>query len=397
MKYLSICCIAKNEHPFVSEWVNYHLMIGVEHIYLFDNESQPPLFQVLKKHVDHGNMTILRIEGTERQIPAYQFCLKEFGKSSKWIAFIDMDEFIFPKSHEDVRMILTDYEEYGGLGVHWVEYGSSGHLSRPSQGQIDSYTLRFPFEYPKNMHIKSIIQPQKTASPCDPHHFIYKDFWHCVDENGLPLLESRGPFCNQTIQLNHYYYRSQQDFFQKLQRGRADRADEAGKRKIESFYHHLAKANIYDDSLSKFYKSLSENKGTYRNSTNLNTEPQATENALINMAMMQISKNQIDIAVETIKKAKIRFIDDYNINHLLFKLFKKKGDYNNALIFIKKMLSQNANVNLFLDLTKTMILSGDIDDASKVLAFVKRRYAKKVSADAGLKSRIDYLYGKLNQ
>jgi hypothetical protein len=34
---------------------------------------------------------------------------------------------------------LQDYESYGGLGVNWVMFGSSGHKTRPKGGTIASY------------------------------------------------------------------------------------------------------------------------------------------------------------------------------------------------------------------------------------------------------------------
>ena len=33
----------KDETPYLDEWVNYHLGIGIEHIVMYDNMSNPPL------------------------------------------------------------------------------------------------------------------------------------------------------------------------------------------------------------------------------------------------------------------------------------------------------------------------------------------------------------------
>ena len=37
--YLSVVAIMKNEKPYLKEWLEYHLMQGVEHFYLCDNDS----------------------------------------------------------------------------------------------------------------------------------------------------------------------------------------------------------------------------------------------------------------------------------------------------------------------------------------------------------------------
>ena len=36
--YLSLCCIIKNER-YLEEFINYYRILGVEHFYIFDNES----------------------------------------------------------------------------------------------------------------------------------------------------------------------------------------------------------------------------------------------------------------------------------------------------------------------------------------------------------------------
>ena len=40
MKYsVSLCLIFKNEAPFLKEWLDYHLTVGVDHFYLYNNNS----------------------------------------------------------------------------------------------------------------------------------------------------------------------------------------------------------------------------------------------------------------------------------------------------------------------------------------------------------------------
>ena len=97
MNYLSVCCIAKNEHPFMKEWINHHLLVGAEKIIVFDNDSSPGLKDSIREYVDYGIVDLFEINGKEQQMAAYDHCLREYEKKSKWIAFIDVDEFIIPK------------------------------------------------------------------------------------------------------------------------------------------------------------------------------------------------------------------------------------------------------------------------------------------------------------
>ncbi len=37
--FLSVVCIAKDEARYIKEWVDFHLLIGIDRIYVYDNDS----------------------------------------------------------------------------------------------------------------------------------------------------------------------------------------------------------------------------------------------------------------------------------------------------------------------------------------------------------------------
>ncbi len=94
MDYLSLCLIAKDEDEYLQEWLDYHILIGVERFYIYDNESKNPIRNLLTEYIDAGWVVVHEIKGTAVQVMAYQHCLQTYGENSKWIGFIDADEFI---------------------------------------------------------------------------------------------------------------------------------------------------------------------------------------------------------------------------------------------------------------------------------------------------------------
>ena len=44
---ISICGIFKNEAPFLKEWIEFHEMIGIEHFYLYNNNSDDNFEEIL--------------------------------------------------------------------------------------------------------------------------------------------------------------------------------------------------------------------------------------------------------------------------------------------------------------------------------------------------------------
>lgn len=50
--YLSATCIIKNEAEYMPEWLEYHLLVGFEKFYIYDNGSTDNIKQVLAPYVD---------------------------------------------------------------------------------------------------------------------------------------------------------------------------------------------------------------------------------------------------------------------------------------------------------------------------------------------------------
>jgi Glycosyltransferase family 92 len=227
MYKLSVCAIAKNEHFGLEEWINYNLLVGVEHFYIYDNDSVISIRETLAKYIDKGIVTLIEFPGPSKQMPAYNHCLQNFGTDNQWIAFIDCDEFIVPKKVDYVPAILDQFSSYGGLQVNWMMFGSNGWKERPTGLVIKNYTKCVPNDWQDNLHTKAIVQPKFTACVGDnPHYFRFNSGHFSVSENfeHVPNAWSRIHSVN-LIQINHYVIKSQEDFAMKIAKGRADVVD----------------------------------------------------------------------------------------------------------------------------------------------------------------------------
>jgi tetratricopeptide (TPR) repeat protein len=223
--YLSLCLIAKDENIYLKEWLDYHILAGVEHFWIYDNDSHIPLAKTIKEYIRDGWVTINTIHGKAVQLYAYDHCIKTYGQFSKWIGFIDTDEFIVSKTTADIKEFLKNYEEFAGLSISSLFFASDGNQSRPKCGQIAGYRMRTPEALSKNRFIKSIIQPDRVVFPVSPHSFMYKEGHFCVNENMARVSSQFFPCNVNKIQLNHYYTRSAQEWKEKKLRGRGDSGD----------------------------------------------------------------------------------------------------------------------------------------------------------------------------
>ena len=235
MYYAVICAIAKDEDEFLKEWVVYHLLLGFDHIIIYDNGSKNPIRILLKEYIEE-NLVSVQDYPTQNapQLSAYFHCLKNWKEKTCWMAFIDIDEFIGPLQDNDIRTFLDRFEEYAGVGIHWMMFGSNGHLKRPKGNVIENYTESIGLS---NLY-KSIVHPREVTYPLSPHHFQYAQRF-CVNEDQICLPHVQSYPTASTIQINHYYYKSQQDYEDKIRRGIATPVKNVTERSIQTFYDHL--------------------------------------------------------------------------------------------------------------------------------------------------------------
>ena len=76
MKYfLSLICILKNER-YLEEFIMYYRLLGVEHFYIYDNESDLPISKRLTNQYYTRMCTIIDFPGKIQQMNAYNHYLK---------------------------------------------------------------------------------------------------------------------------------------------------------------------------------------------------------------------------------------------------------------------------------------------------------------------------------
>lgn len=253
MHYVSICAIVKDEDKDVREWLHYHFATGFEHALIFDNNSRVPLKKVLADFIAGGLVTIEDFPlKCAQQLSAYMSALKYWGKNTRWLAFIDVDEFIVPLEKDDIRDFLDDYIQYAGVGANWAMFASGGHVKRPAGGIIENYTACLGL----NPHIKSIVQPAMTQIAKSAHHFTYRQDNFCVNEDGIPIHGFVSYPVAHKLKINHYYYKSQDDFKEKVARGLATQMKSGNTRSMNDFYSHLDKPTYEDRAILRFAPAL---------------------------------------------------------------------------------------------------------------------------------------------
>lgn len=270
-KYIfSICSIFKDEELALKEWIEYHLIIGVEHFYLYNNNSTDNYSSILTPYIEKGIVTLTDWPFTkEQQMPAYNDCFQKFKDDTQWLAFIDLDEFICPFYETDIKQWISKYKKYPSVYVYWKMFGTSGIVEHDKKKLIvEQYINSWDRYYDIG---KSIFNTSFDVYKFDKKylHTVFGSINFCGKKFRIPPVNEfkkfvlwevhRLPFeAKFSIQLNHYISKSYTEFTTKKRiRGDATFVGEQAKllksNEVFLYFQHQCISSDY-----KIYRFINE-------------------------------------------------------------------------------------------------------------------------------------------
>jgi Glycosyltransferase family 92 len=216
MAYLSVCAIYRDEEHYLREWIEFHRLVGVERFFLYNNLSLDDHREVLAPYIEAGIVTLTDWPEEPGQMSAYEHCLATFADDSRWIAFLDLDEFLFSPTKTAVSEILAEFEDAPGVVVNWAVFGPADHATPPAGLLIENYTRRTT-DPDFNHMVKSIVDPRRVDTAPGPHYFTYVGEALAIDENG-DRVQSRNvtdQVSFSRLRINHYVTRSREEYERK--------------------------------------------------------------------------------------------------------------------------------------------------------------------------------------
>ena len=261
-KYLlSIVAIVKDEAPYIREWVSYYLVACNYnvHFYIYDNGSEDGTKNQISDFISKGYITYIDFPGVKMQLPAYEKAIKDYKDETKYMAFIDADEFIVATNDNN----LTDYivktiennPKASGLGINWKIYGSSGHKNKQDGLVTELFNKRSNEEHFGNTHIKTICNPRMVTKYISCHFPKYKYGTYSISPDGKRQRlwwNKKVDWSNASI--HHYFCKSEEEFWIKQKRGMADRNDRYS---IDRFLQYDAN-EVFDDEMKRYINQVKE-------------------------------------------------------------------------------------------------------------------------------------------
>lgn len=220
--YLAVCAIAKDEGRYFPEWIEWHRKTGVEKFYIYDNGSTDGTREILQPYIDSGVVDYKYFPGQKMQLAAYDDCLALHRYDARWLAFIDIDEFIVPQSDPSAADFLKRFEQFPAVEINWLIFGSNGEKESSDRPVMERFTRHSKGDHILNRHVKSIVNPRRIFNMIGCHEAARIN-GKAADSHGNPVTVSfrdRTPQ-QDVIRINHYAVKSLREFRDKQARGRA--------------------------------------------------------------------------------------------------------------------------------------------------------------------------------
>jgi hypothetical protein len=245
---------ARNEGPYLLEWLAHHLAIGFEHFFIYTNDNTDGSDELLALLARHGMITLVHNErgpttDVQAKATGHALTLVPQTLDYRWTAVMDLDEyFCFDRNTYDSLgdfMALHEAQPVDAVALCWVIFASK--FGEPYTKGLTN--RRFTWRSREiDRHVKTIFRTQRFwgSHPHYPYPTLEATF-NFRDEQGdwhhHPAVKDRIAAFADTPSaahgwINHYIFRSAPEALWKLARGNvAWRAtdDQSARQTMESF------------------------------------------------------------------------------------------------------------------------------------------------------------------
>ena len=224
---LALVLIARNEAARIGDWLTFHALAGVSHVYLYDHGSTDQTAQIVRDFTGCPTTVIpWSLDTAEaktgmvlpRQILAYAHAICTFGGGYRRMGFVDTDEYLVPRDAQTLPEALAGLDT-PNLSLPWTMFGHNGHDTAP----IDA--VSFAFQRRASEATGPLLNFKCIVDPCDVTQVSTHKFQTASQGNlssntlrqTAPNGRRAGRFVTrEIIQLNHYYLMSKAEMQAKL-------------------------------------------------------------------------------------------------------------------------------------------------------------------------------------
>ena len=224
-KDVAVCIIVRCENPYLREWCDHYLSLGVKKIFLYDNsrEGDERPAEVLTGYGDAVEIIDYTAVGLGAQVKAYTDCYEKHGNDYGWIGFLDADELV----KTDGYYSLPDYLDAMQADVvllSWRIMTDSGLVHYDPRPMAERFTVakENPSLEDGTEFVKSFVRGGLTGLHFEvqPHVPSFKGKLKVVNAVGeeSTLYPAIKPV-HKVAWIDHYLTKTAEEYIGKIARG----------------------------------------------------------------------------------------------------------------------------------------------------------------------------------
>lgn len=258
---VALCCIGKCENDYIEEYVEYYRNLGVDKIFLYDNNDvDGERFEnKIQTFIDDDFVELIDYRGEKVcQLKAYQECYDNHKNEYDWLIFADCgDAYLDFNTNTQFNNVKTYLEEdqfsgFSLIKINWMVYGDNDKVFKEDGLLRERFPKPMPFsqcvgyDFPENNHVFSIVRGGCEVSwDNTPHAPSMSKKYKACNANGEEVKSSDCPFEKLDFSqafFKHYTTKSTEEYCRKVMRGFPDQiVDE--RRRIFLLKERYFKAN----------------------------------------------------------------------------------------------------------------------------------------------------------
>lgn len=243
-KKIALIAMAKEEDFYIQEWIDYHLKLGFDDIFIYQNNwrfgNQIPNDKVhfLEWDKQSGPRQISNVWEWNRQSICYNTFSKDYHNEYEWGLFTDIDCFLTLKQHDNVSDFMTQFDgiTQSQVLLNFAWFGDSGinTFSEDNTSVLERFTKRW--DKPHNFSY------YQTVPICKLHdnlrhqlHFVDGEWVDVDGAVGQGVSPSNRVITYDKAQVNHYYTKTLPEWNHKMGKTRAE-GDVGFQNTLDGFY-----------------------------------------------------------------------------------------------------------------------------------------------------------------
>jgi len=224
--YNSVIVTMNSNEIDINEWIVHNLLLGFEHIYIYDDNSNPKISDIISElPKEYQKVTIYRLDSHyeinkkeyktdeetkdlkyfdkdiyakhkhNKQRYLMNYFLKHHKGVSKYCFLCDIDEFLYLRDDTSINDYLQKMEDYDIIRIQWVYYGTSFYIEKPKGLLVDNFRC----------HHNAYAGTYKSIIKMETIHEVFNI--HKIDDNiNLKVFDyaRNVDLFSHPIHINHY-------------------------------------------------------------------------------------------------------------------------------------------------------------------------------------------------